>query len=97
MKLFDDNAKNAFVYAVVGKNAKEGTPPTYQAIHGGSFEECEGKIEQRAQRNAYPHVVGRYDDLGRYCTYQPPIEGVRPGKFILHPLADAEYKASRAY
>ena len=97
MKLYDSAAANAFVYAVVSKNAKEGTPPTYQPISGTSFEECERKITDKAQRNAYPYCLGRYDEQGRYLTYCPPVEGIRPGKFVMHPLAQAEYKSSRSY
>ena len=41
--------------------------------------------------------MGRFDHLGRYCTYCPSVEGIMPGRFVLHPAADAEYKASRPY
>ena len=94
MKLFDPKSANAFVYAVVPKNAKEGTAPTYQPIAGLSLEDCERMIEQKGFRTAYPYVMGKYDEKGRYLTYKPPIDGVTPGRFVMHPLADEEFKRS---
>ena len=55
-------------------------------------EDCENNITRENKRNAYPHCMGRYDELGRYCVYKPAIEGVSPGKFVLHPLAAEEKK-----
>lgn len=95
MKLFDPEAPNTFVFAVVPVGAREGTDPTYNGFQAGSIESAELQLDLKRLRNAYPYVVGRYDDQGRYCTYQPPIEGVMPGRFIVHPTAHAEYAAQR--
>ena len=94
MKLFSAPDANHFVFAVVPKNAKEGTAPTYVAIQGVDLETAEKQIDQRNHRPAYPFVMGRYDEKGRYMTYKPPIEGITPGRFVLHPMADEEFKAS---
>lgn len=90
MKLFNPQAANQFVFAVVAKNAREGTPPEYKCCGSDSIESCEAFIDAKALRNAYPYVMGRYDADGRYCTYTPPIEGVKPGRFVLHPMAEGE-------
>ena len=100
MKLYSPEKANCIVIAAVPTNAKEGTDPTYVAVAAGGIEEAEQSLisDKRApMRNAYPHAMGRYDELGRYCTYQPPIENVRPGKFILHPLAQREYEEARSF
>ena len=90
MKLFNPQAAKQFVFAVVSKNAKEGTPPEYKCCGSDSIESCEAFIDAKALRNAYPYVMGRYDAEGRYCTYLPPVSGGMPGRFVLHPLAEAE-------
>lgn len=97
MKLYNPENKNTFVFAVVPKNAKEGAQPTYQAVAGHDVEDCLRRIDQKGSKNAYQHVMGRYDEFGRYCTYCPPIEGVKPGKFVLHPMAEDERKKAEAY
>ena len=97
MKLYNPEAKNTFVFAVVPKNAKEGAQPTYQCVSGSDVDSCLQTIDSRGNKNAYQHVMGRYDEFGRYCTYCPPIDGVKPGKFVLHPMAEAERKREEAY
>ena len=97
MKLYSPETKNTFVFAVVGKKDREGTQPSYQAVDAHDVEECLRRIDQRASKNAYQQVMGRYDEFGRYCTYCPPIEGIKPGRFILHPMAEAERKREEAY
>ena len=97
MIMFDKSKANTFVFAVVPKSAKEGTAPTYQAIAGLSVDDCESTIFKHNNRPAYPHCMGRYDEHGRYCIYCPPIDGIAPGKFIVHPLAAEEHKRQRAY
>ena len=97
MNLYDPNARNCFVYAVVAKNAKEGTKPDYKPISGASFDECLKLIDQKASRSAYPHPLGKYDEHGRYMTYKPPVEGISPGKFVLHPHSEQERKRVEAF
>ena len=94
MKLFNPSNKNGFVLAYVPKAAREGTSPTYGCIQAGSIEEAEKSLEQKAFRAVYPYVLGRYDEKGRYMTYKPPIDGVTPGRFVLHPLAQEEMNKS---
>ena len=96
MKLFEPEAAEHFVFAVVPMSAKEGAMPDYKCIRAGDMESALNQMDGRV-RPAAPHCTGRYDHLGRFCTYCPAIEGVLPGRFVLHPQADAEYKASRPY
>ena len=92
MKLYDPQKINHFVFAVVDAKAREGTAVSFMAVVGGDIEGCENIIDRNQKRNAYPHCMGRYDELGRYCVYKPGIEGISPGKFIVHPLAAEEKK-----
>lgn len=94
MNLYAPDAINFFVFAVVPSNAKEGTASEYKAAPGPDIETAFQRNLGAKFRMASPHACGRYDDLGRYCVYQPPVEGIRPGKFILHPLAQIEFKSA---
>jgi hypothetical protein len=96
MKLFEPEAADHFVFAVVPMSAREGAAAEYKAVYAGDMETALNQLDGR-MRPAAPYCMGRYDHLGRYCTYTPAVEGIMPGKFQLHPGADAEYKASRAY
>ena len=96
MKLFEPDAAESFVFAVVPMAAKEGVQPDYKCIRAGDMESALNQMDGRV-RPAAPYCMGRFDHLGRYCTYCPPVEGIMPGRFILHPAADGEYKASRPY
>ena len=97
MNLYSPDAVDFFVFAVVANNAKEGSATEYKAAPGPDMETAFQRNLGMKYKMAAPHCMGRFDHLGRYMTYQPPVEGIRPGKFILHPLADAEYIAQRAY
>ena len=97
MKLYESEARNTFVFAVVGSNAKEGTAPEYKCAPGTDIESAFQRNLGGKYRMAAPYCMGRYDDLGRYMTYCPPVDGVRPGKFVMHPIAEQEHKASRGY
>ena len=96
MKLFEPEAAEHFVFAVVPMNAKHTDLPSFKAVRAGDVESALNQLDGRV-RPAAPYCMGRYDHVGRYATYCPPVDGVAPGKFILHPHADAEYKASRPY
>lgn len=97
MKLYRPDKIHQFVFAVIGSKDKEGTPAKYVSVQGSGIDDALDLLTKQGHKEAAPHCMGRYDELGRYMTYQPPVEGIRPGKFILHPLADKEYKESRAY
>jgi hypothetical protein len=99
MKLYNPEKADTYVFAVVPVGAKEGTDPTYVAVKADGIEEAENSLlaSRPPMKNAYPHAMGRYDEIGRYMTYQPPVEGIRPGKFILHPIAQQEYQEARAF
>lgn len=97
MKLYLPEAAESFVFAVVPMNAREGTAPEFKAIRAGDVDSALNQLDALKQRNAAKHCLGRYDHLGRYETYCPSIDGVKPGRFILHPHAQAEYKNSRPY
>ena len=97
MKLFNPDSANKFVIAAASANAREGTDPTYVAVMAGSIEQAEQSLhadKKAPMRPVYPYVLGRYDEKGRYMTYKPPIDGVTPGRFVLHPLAQEEMAAA---
>ena len=96
MKLFEPEAAEHFVFATIPVSAKPGAVAEYKAIRAGDMESALNQMDGRV-RPAAPYCMGRYDHIGRYCTYCPPVEGIMPGRFLLHPQADAEYKASRPY
>jgi len=97
MKLFSPESRNQFVFAVLPKAAKEGTAPAFRTVDADDFDEAQRKLDKFQLRNAYPYCVGRYDEFGRYMTHKPAIEGVRPGRFVLHPFADEERKREEAF
>ena len=100
MKLYSPEQRNHFVFAVVPLNARDGEKPKYVAIFAGDVDSAEQQLmsdRKAPMRNAYDHVMGRYDEFGRYCTYCPPIEGVKPGRFVLHHMAEDERKKAEAY
>lgn len=92
MKLYEPQAANHFVFATVPFTAREGTAPDYKAISAQSVDAALNQLDAAKLRSAYPHPVGRYDEHGRYCTYVPAIEGIKPARFVLHPLAQEEHK-----
>lgn len=93
MKLFNPKTPNAFVIAAVPTNARDGVAPTYVAVTATAVEDAEASLladKKAPMRNAYPYVMGRYDERGCYMVYKPPIDGITPGRFVIHPLAEAE-------
>ena len=97
MKLYYPEAADKFVFAVTGKSDREGSAPKYMAGHGPDIESALNDLVKQGWKPAAPHCMGRYDDFGRYCTYKPPVDGIAPGKFVMHPAAQDEYIASRTY
>lgn len=97
MKLFSPETKNQFVFAVLPKAAKEGTAPAYRTVDAYDFDEANRKLEKFQLRNAYPYPIGRYDEFGRYMTYKPPVDGVTPGRFVLHSHSEEERKREEAF
>lgn len=95
MKLFAPEHSEKFVFAVTGKSDREGSASKYIAGLGGDLETALNELVKQGWKPAAPHCIGRYDDFGRYCTYKPPVEGITPGRFVMHPLAHEEYKAAR--
>lgn len=95
MNLFEPQEANRFVFAVVANSAREGTPPTYVSVSGGDIQTCLRSLDAAKQRNAFKHVVGRYDEEGFFCTYLPPTDSgdagprMSVGRFCRHPLAKA--------
>ena len=94
MKLYSAKAAGDYAFAVVAANAKEGTDPDFITVKAGGIEQALNQIQAKGQRNAGPHVLGRYDEQGYYCTYCPAVEGIKPGRFVRHPLAE---QAKRDY
>jgi hypothetical protein len=97
MKLFQNDQYDKLVYAVIGKNDREGTAPRYIAIQSDNQESAEMAIEKMGLKSCYPYPMGRYDQVGRYETYKPAVDGVGPGRYVLHPLAQEEYLRDRPF
>lgn len=95
MKLYRPDQADKFVFAVIGKSDREGSPPKFMAGPGGDIESALNDLVKQGWKPAVPHCMGKYDHLGRYETYCPPVDGIRPGRFVLHPMADAEYMSNR--
>ena len=76
-KLYDPEKANQYVWPMTPKAYKPGQSTPYQLTSEPSpkYWEMHGFVM------AGPCQVGMYDDEGFYCTYQPPVEGVRPGKY----------------
>jgi hypothetical protein len=90
MKLFEPQAVNQFVVACLPLQAREGVAPDYRSIAANDIESALRQLDAARLRPVYPHVLGRYDEKGRYMTYKPPVDGLTPGRFVLHPLAEKE-------
>ena len=87
MKLFNPTDASKFVFAVCPKGYREGTAPNYAAVSGASVEDALKSLDMQKLVSVYPHAVGRYDEQGRYQSYCPPIEHVKAGRFVEHPMA----------
>ena len=89
-KLYDPNASDSFVWHMIPKNHKAGTPPSFLLTREPSAK----PFEERGYTLVNPVQLGMYDKFGYYHTYKPPIEGVAPGKYVRvlqeHELEDAK-------
>jgi hypothetical protein len=81
-KLYDPDKANQYVWPMTPKVYKPGQSTSYQL----TSEPSPKNWELQGFVMAGPCQVGMYDDEGFYCTYQPSVEGVRPGKYyrVLH-------------
>tara|TARA_E500000331_G_scaffold30486_2_gene25643 strand:+ start:2321 stop:2653 length:333 start_codon:yes stop_codon:yes gene_type:complete len=99
MRLYDPNVADSYVWPMTAKNAKPGQPTTYQLTK----EPSPKMWEERGYVMAGPCQVGMYDDEGFFRTYQSPVEGIRPGKYIRVLFGDAlktakdDYESDRLY
>ena len=93
MRLYDPNLADSYVWPMTAKNAKPGQPATYQLTK----EPSPKMWEERGYVMAGPCQIGMYDDSGFYATYMPPVEGVRPGKYIRVLYGDAVKTAQNDY
>jgi len=89
-KLYDPNSSDSFVWHMIPKNHKAGTPPSFLLTREPSAK----PFEERGYTLVNPVQLGMYDKFGYYHTYKPPIEGVAPGKYVRvlqeHELEDAK-------
>jgi len=98
-KLYDPDLKGNYVWPMTSKSYKPGQSTSYQltSVPSPKNWELQGFVL------AGPCQVGMYDDEGFYCTYQPPVEGVRPGKYyrVLHGEqineAKSNYERDKTY
>ena len=93
MRLYDPNLADSYVWPMTAKNAKPGQPTTYQLTK----EPSPKMWEERGYVMAGPCQIGMYDSDGFYATYMPPVEGVRPGKYIRVLYGDAVKTAQNDY
>ena len=93
MRLYDRNLADSYVWPMTAKNAKPGQPTTYQLTK----EPSPKMWEERGYVMAGPCQIGMYDSEGFYATYMPPVEGVRPGKYIRVLYGDAVKTAQNDY
>ena len=68
----------AYVWPMTQKAYKPGQQTTYQLTHDPDPK----KAELQGYVMAGPCQIGMYREDGVYCTYQPPIDGIRPGKYL---------------
>ena len=97
MKLFHPEYADHFIFAVCPKGYREGTKPNFAPVKAVDVETARSHLDSQRLVHVYPYVCGRFDEHGRYMTYCPPVDGVKPGKYLLHPLAAEEHKRQRAY
>jgi hypothetical protein len=81
-KLYDPEKANQYVWPMTPKAYKPGQSTSYQL----TSEPSPKNWELQGFQMAGPCQVGMYDNEGYFCTYQPGIEGLRPGKYyrVLH-------------
>jgi hypothetical protein len=98
-KLYDPECANSWVWQMVPKNHKPGTPCTYQLTSTPSPK----AYEERGYILINPVQLGMYDEHGYYMTYKPPVEGIFPGKYVRvlqdHQLEKAKdkYESDKIY
>ena len=98
LPLFDYANRGRFVHQVFDNKERISPKSVYRIATSAMFGETElGEARFHYSPVASDHAIGMDDKEGYYCTYCPPVEGIMPGRFLLHPQADAEYKASRPY
>lgn len=87
MELFEPRLANAYVWACTDKKEKSFSPKMlYRATSDPTFDKL---AIDHVQVSESP--VGHFDELGRWCTYCPPISGIYGGlaRYVLHPHAEA--------
>ena len=78
-KLYDPEKAGQYVWPMTPKAYKPGQQTTYQLTK----EPSPKNWEMQGYVMAGPCQVGMYrEDDGVYLTYCPPVEGIRPGKYI---------------
>ena len=99
MSLYDPSKAGNYVWPMTPKAYKPGQSTSYQLTKEPSPKnwELQGFVM------AGPCQVGMYDNEGYFCTYQPGIEGLRPGKYyrVLHGEqineAKSNYERDKTY
>ena len=81
-KLYDPEKANQYVWPMTPKAYKQGQSTSFQLTSDPSPKNWELQGFQMAG----PCQCGVFDSEGFYCTYQPAVEGIRPGKYyrVLH-------------
>jgi len=91
MELFDTRLANAYIWACSEKKDRSFSPK--QVYRGTQFPSFDKLAIDHIQIGDYP--IGRYDELGRYHTYCPPLPNVAGGlgRYIMHPGAYDAYES----
>ena len=98
-KLYEPDLKGNYVWPMTPKAYKPGQSTSYQL----TSEPSPKNWELQGFQMAGPCQVGMYDNEGYFCTYQPGIEGLRPGKYyrVLHGKqineAKSNYERDKTY
>lgn len=86
MELFEPRLASAYLWSCSEKKDRAFPPKlVYRPTRSPAFDQL---AVDHHQIGSYP--VGRYDEIGRWCTYCPPIAGIHGGleRYVLHPLAE---------
>ena len=102
MKLFDESAKNSYVWATRGAKDRSDTPCSFDFTSEESGQNIGASTKKGAVERVLAHQVpmGRYNAEGLYETFCPAIPGAEGARglnrYVLHPLAEAERDREKA-
>ena len=104
MRLYDEELKNTYVWAVKGEREPPAAPCSFETTKDESAQNIGVSSDPGKNRMkvvvAHQVPMGRYNSEGLYETFCPGIpggEGARGlNRYVLHPLAEAERDREKA-